>query len=99
MRYVLRSGIVLENVFGKYLLIADEEARKECAFRLELDPAAGAVIEGVLAGKSAEEMARELSGTYEEDSRAIKETIEDFLEQMHRKHFLVPAAENEQSKE
>ncbi len=95
MNYVLRPGIVLEDVFGKYLLFADEKARKDCSYYLELNSDAAGIIKEVMEGKSMETMAAEFSEAYGEDIHTIQKSIETFLEEMHQKHYLVCVPEEQ----
>lgn len=89
MRYRLRSGLFLENVFGKYLLIADEKARNYCTWLTELDPTGAKIIKGIMAGVSCEEMATWFTDTYIGSCQEIQGSIDDFLMQMYKEQYLL----------
>lgn len=89
MKYSLRPGLVLEHIYEKHLLIADEEARKHCAYLTELDQTAAAIIERIMIGTDIGEMATEFSETYHSGEEELEEIIKDFLQQMYAEHFLV----------
>lgn len=62
---VLQSGIMLTEIHGVYLLVADRKAREHCPYiRLVNEPAA-MIWKGLLAGKSRGEIVRQISQEYE----------------------------------
>ena len=90
MVYIVRPGLVLEEIFEKYLLIADEKARVFCSFLSELDPSAAAIMKGFMEGKSVEEMVSEFAADYGEESQFIKEKLETFIQKMVELNYLIP---------
>ena len=93
MEYIVRPGLVLEDIFDKHLLIADEKAREFCAYLSELDPSAAEIMKGFMEKKSVEDMVFEFAAKYGEEPKLIKEKLESFIQKMAELNYLIPKAE------
>ncbi|MBQ6221579.1 MAG: PqqD family protein [Solobacterium sp.] len=88
-RMRIRDGVVLLEIQGTYLLVADKEARKVCRYVREVSETAGFLWKCMEQGMTVEEMTSRLMMEYDiEDSSVPEEDIQLFIEQLQESGYL-----------
>lgn len=90
MRYRTRSGIVLLEIQGTYLLAAERRAKQYCPYVTELNETGAAIFELYSDFHTTDEIAELMKKEYEiEDPALLEKDIVRFTEELYRKGYLV----------
>ena len=89
VRYRRIAGVVLEEICGEYLLMADAEARKKVPFMSSVNEPSAIIWECISAPKSAAECAARLAGEYPDvDPERLMADASVFLSEMEKKGYV-----------
>ena len=87
--YSIRPGVILEEIHGVYLLIADQEARKYCPYVRKVNEL-GAYIWRLLENHySYQEIISHIQQEFEvSDLQAVESDIKEYIESLKINHYL-----------
>ena len=95
-RYQARSGLVLTQVCGEYLLVAARALRELCPYVTVVNETSAFLWERLEKGATAEELALAVAGEYEvDDPAAVRGVIDDFLRQMQELNYVLTEEQEE----
>lgn len=90
MRYKTRSGVVLTQIRGEYLLVSSRTLRELCPFVTTVNETSAFLWRELQKGATEEELLQAVAGEYEvDDPEALRGVIRSFLEQMQAMHYLL----------
>lgn len=85
-----RPGIVLVEIFGVYLLAADEEARKECPYLRQLNEIGAFIWRQLEAGKGTCDILSLILEKYEVPaSFDLVADLKGFMRLLQKEHYLI----------
>lgn len=91
----VRRGIALVEVFGICLLVADEEARKECPYLRQLNEIGAFIWRQLEEGKEADEIEFLLRDFYDvPESYDLEADLKGFMTSLHKDHYILLEGEN-----
>ncbi len=85
----IKKGFVLREVAGQIMVIATGEASKDFHGMIRLNETGKDIWLGLQEGLSEDKIAESLEAKYEIDIESAKRDVEQFLEKMSEKGFLV----------
>ena len=90
MRYKTRSGVVLTQIRGEYLLVSSSTLRELCPFVTTVNETSAFLWKQLQNGATEEELLLAVAEEYEvEEPEALRGVIRSFLEQMQAMHYLL----------
>ena len=93
-RYKTRTGLVLTEVCGEYLLVAARALRDLCPSVTILNETSAFLWTRLQSGASAEELVKAAREEYEVENEAeLRGLIDTFLRQMKELNYLIPEEE------
>ena len=85
----LRNGIVLTEICGVYLLIADQEARKHCPYIKEISETGAYIWKQMEQNKSPEEIISDIEEKYDvSDTTDLKTEINTFIQSLKEAGYI-----------
>ncbi len=90
MRYKTRSGVVLTQIRGEYLLVSSSTLRELCPFVTTVNETSAFLWKQLQNGATEEELLLAVAEEYEvDDPEVLRGVIRSFLEQMQAMHYLL----------
>lgn len=90
MDYVIREGIVLEEICGRYLLISTLAARDKCTYVKTVEPIVAYYWSMMEEGLSIDEMTKTAAKQFPEISDdVLRQDIQDLIIQLKEKGYLL----------
>ena len=90
MKYKTRSGVVLTQVCGEYLLVSSRSLRVECPFVTTLNETSAFLWKQLQKGATEEELLGAVAAEYEvEEPEELRAVIRAFLKQMQAMHYVL----------
>lgn len=88
-RYKTRTGVVLTEIRGEYLLVSSRLLREECPFVTTLNETSSFLWKELKKGATEEDLLRAVAAEYEvEDAEEVRGLIRSYLGQMQAMHYL-----------
>lgn len=90
----IQPGVVLTEIHGVYLLVADREARKHCPYIRQINDLGAIVWEELQAGKSRDEMISRIGQEYEiPEGIDLGADVDHFVNSLKENHYIICEAE------
>ena len=88
-RYKTKTGIILSEICGEYVLIAAKSLLKECPFVTVINESAAVMWKAMINGAGKTDLKKALKEEYEiEDEELLEQAIQEFVGQMIKLHYL-----------
>lgn len=86
----VRPGVVLTEIHGVYLLVADREAREHCPYIRRINAPGALVWYGILSGMSRREIVRRIRQEYEiPDGTDPGADVDSFLKTLREDNYIL----------
>ncbi len=86
----VRSGVVLVEILNHYLLVADKEARKSCAYYREINESGAFIWKGLKEGRNMDEIVTSFIEEYEvPDEVDIRKEAASFVEKLREQNYII----------
>ncbi len=86
----VRSGVVLVEICDHYLLVADREARKSCAYFREISESGAFIWKGLKEGRNMDEIVTSFIEEYEvPDKIDLQEEVSSFIENLRKQNYII----------
>ena len=90
----IQPGVVLTEIHGVYLLVADREARKYCPYIRQINDLGAMIWEEIRAGKSRDEMISRIRQEYEiPEGIDLGTDVDHFVNSLKENHYIICEAE------
>ena len=89
-RYSLHPGIILIELNGAFLLVADREGRKDCPYVMPINETGALIWKGISQKMSRTEIIQRIQTVYEiEDSIRLEKDVSLFIENLDAAGYIL----------